>query len=77
MDKRKEVCRWSFVPDPLLEEIYQKHSNEDQRLHEECVDFYIKCHSDPSWRDVCRVLYNMNEMTAARKAKTFVPQTGE
>ena len=77
MDKRKEVWwGWELVPVPLLEEIYQKYSNEDQRL-QECADFYIKCHSDPSWRHLCKGLFYMNEMTAARKAKTFIPQTGE
>ena len=78
MDKRKEVWReWELVPDPLLEEIYQKYSNEDQRL-QECADFYVNYyHKDPSWRDLCKELFHMNEMTAARKAKTFIPQTGE
>ena len=77
MDRRKEVWRvWRWVPDPLLEEIYQKYSNEDQRL-QECANFYVNCHCDPSWKRLCRRLFYMNEMTAARKAKTFIPQTGE
>ena len=77
MDRRKEVWReWELFPDPLLEEIYQKYSNEDQRL-QECTDFYVNCHSYTSWRDLCVGLFYTNEMTAARKAKTFIPQTGE
>ena len=77
MDKRKVVWWvWRLVPDPLLEEIYQKYSNEDQRL-QECADFYVNCHDNPSWRDLCRGLFEMNEMTVARKAKTFIPQTSE
>ena len=77
MDRRLEVWRgWVLLPDLLLEEIYQKYSNEDQRL-QECADFYVNYHYDPSWRDLCEGLFDREEMTAARKAKTFMPQTGE
>ena len=64
-----------MLPDLLLEKIYQ-YSNEDQRL-QESADFYVNYHSDPSRRDLCEVLFDREEMTAARKAKTFIPQTGE
>ena len=77
MDKRKWVWwEWGLFPDTLLEEIYQKYSNEDQRL-QECADYFVNFHYDPSWSDLCEVLFDMNEMTAARKAKTFIPQTGK
>ena len=77
MDRRKDVWWvWRWVPYTLLLEIYQKYSNEDQRL-QECADFYVNYHSDPSWSNLCGRLFVMNEMTAARKAKTFMPQTGE
>ena len=57
MDRRKDVWwSWGLVPDPLLEEIYQKYSNEDQRL-QECANFYVNCHKDPSWRDLCKRLF--------------------
>ena len=75
MDKRKVVW-WRLVPYTLLEEIYQKYSNEDQRL-QECADIYVNCYYDPSWRHLCKGLFYINEMTAARKAKTFIPRTGE
>ena len=73
VDRRKGV--WSYgicVPDPLLEEIYQNYSTEDQRLHA-CADFYINFHPDPSWLDICGGLFINHEFTAARKAKTFTP----
>ena len=74
MDRRKRV--WSgHVPDTQLEEIYQNYSSEDQRLHA-CADFYVNCHPKSSWTHLCRRLFNMKEVTAARKAKTFIPQTG-
>ena len=77
MDRRKEEWwRWGFVPVPLLDEIYRKYSNEDQRL-QECANFYVNCNDYASWRDLCVGLFYINEMTAARKAKTLIPQTGE
>ena len=77
MERRKEVwSKWDTVPDPQLEEIYQKYSTEEQRLHA-CADIYVNCHPDSSWTYLCQGLYEENEMTAARKAKTFIPQTGE
>jgi hypothetical protein len=80
VERRKEV--WSkglmdsIVPGPQLEEIYQKYSTEEQRIHA-CADIYVNCHPDSSWTDLCEGLYWENEMTAAKKAKTFMPQTGE
>ena len=70
---------WSdeeIVPDLQLEEIYQKYSTEEQRIHA-CADIYVNCDLDSSWTDLCEGLYRRNEMTAARKAKIFMPQTGE
>ena len=77
VERRKEV--WSggdIVPYPQLEEIYQKYSTEEQRIHA-CADIYVNCYSHSSWTDLCHRLYGWNEMTAARKGKTFIPQTGE
>ena len=77
VERRKEVWyRWNIVPDSQLEEIYQKCSTEEQRIHA-CADIYVNCNPDSSWTHLCRGLYEENEMTAAKKAKTFIPQTGE
>ena len=77
VEKRKEVwSRGDIVPDPQLEEIYQKYSTEEQRIHA-CADIYVNCHPDSSWTRLCWRLYGRNEMTAVRKAKTIIPQTGE
>jgi hypothetical protein len=77
VERRKKVWSgWDIVPGPQLEEIYQKYSTEEQRIHA-CADFYINYHPDCSWTHLCRRLYMMKEMTAARKARTFIPQTGE
>ena len=78
--RRKEVwSEWdnNFFPDPQqVEEIYQKYSTEEQRVHA-CTDFYVNCNPDSSWTHLCRGLFACSEMTAAKKAKTFIPQTGK
>ena len=75
--RRKEVwSRWNIVPPPQLEEIYQTYSTEEQRIHA-CADFYVNSRPDSSWTNLCQELYEKEEMTAVRKAKTFIPQTGE
>ena len=77
VEKRKEVWFWGdIVPDSQLEEIYEKYSTEEQRIHA-CADICINCCPDSSWTHLCQRLYGRNEMTAARKAKIFIPQTGE
>ena len=77
VERRKEVwSEWDIVPYPQLEEIYQKYSTEEQRIHA-CADVYVNCCPKSSWTHLCRGLYWEKEMTAARKAKTFIPQTGE
>jgi hypothetical protein len=77
VERRKKVWSgWEIAPGPQLEEIYQKYSTEEQRIHA-CADIYVNCRPDSSWTDLCHGLYVENEMTAARKAKIFIPQTGE
>ena len=77
VERRKEVWfGWGIVPDPQLEEIYHKFSTEEQRIHA-CADIYVNCHPDSSWTDLHQGLYALNEMTAAKKVKSFIPQTGE
>ena len=76
MDKRKEVWGvYGIIPGPQLKEIYQKYSTEEQRMHA-CADIYVSCGPRPSWTRLCEKLLDMGEVTAARKAKTFIPQTG-
>ena len=77
VERRKEVWfRGDIVPDAQLEEIYQKYSTEEQRIHA-CADIYVNCCPDSSWTHLHQKLYVRNEMTAVRKAKTFIPQTGK
>ena len=78
VDRRKEMWSYnhgSIIPHTLLEEIYQNYSTEDQRLHA-CAENYVSFHPEPSWTDLCEVLFIIKELTAVRKAKIFIPQTG-
>ena len=77
VERRKEV--WSdghIVQDSQIKKIYQKYSTGEQRIHA-CADIYVSCRPDSSWTHLCKGLYWQNEVTAAKKAKTFIPQTGE
>jgi hypothetical protein len=77
VERRKEVWLiWDIVPDPQLEEIYQKYPTEEQRIHA-CADIYVNCCPHSSWIHLCEGLYEENEMNAVKTAKTFIPQTGE
>ena len=77
VERRKEVwTNWDIVPRTQLEEIYQKYSTEEQRIRS-CADCYVNIHPKSSWRHLCLGLYSEYEIAAARKAKTFIPQTGE
>ena len=77
VERRKKL--WSSgadVPRPQVEEIYQKYSTEEQKIHA-YADIYVNCCPHSSWLQLCRRLYWNNEVTAARKAKTFILQTGK
>ena len=71
-DRRKDMwSRWGIIPHSQLEEIYQKYSDEEQRIHA-CADFYVNCHPESSWTYLCQMLY------MERKTKKFKQlQTGE
>ena len=77
VERRREVwSRGDIVTRPQLKEIYRKYSTEEQRIHA-CADIYVNCCPYSSWTYLCQGLYVVKEMTAVRKAKTFIPQTGE
>ena len=77
VERRKEVwLRENIVPRPQLVEIYEKYSTEEQRIHA-CADVYVNCYPHSSWTHLCQALYHVKEMSATKKAKTFIPQIGE
>ena len=77
VDRRKEMwSAWKLVLNDQLEKIYQEYSTEEQRMHA-CADFCVNINLESSWTILCKKLYRKREMIAARKAKTFIPQSGE
>ena len=79
VDKREKVWRgdWrgELVPEPPLEEIYQKYSNEEQKLHA-CADYYVNCGVDSSWERLARILYLEEETTALEKVRSYLNPRG-
>ena len=74
--KRKTWFMQEIVPHPLLGEIFQtEYSTEEERIYG-YAHLYVNCHPHSSWTHLCKMLYEENEMAAARKAKMFIQQTG-
>ena len=74
VDKRRQV--WETVLGwEAVEEIYNSHSSEEEKLHS-CADSYTS-KPDSSWEDLVRWSYRYGEMAAAKKAKSFLQQKGE
>ena len=42
-----------------------------------CVDLYLNCHPNTSWKNIATGLYRCEEMAAAKEAKTFYHQNGK
>ena len=77
VDRRiKLLSEPGLIATEQQEEINKKFSTNDQRVHA-CIDYYVN-HPivHPSWTTLCRKLYRMNEITAAGKAKAFIPHSG-
>ena len=66
---------WKLVPEPLLEEIYQKYSNEEQKLHA-CADYYVNWGVHSSWEDLALVLYLKEETTAVEEVRSYLNPRG-
>ena len=60
----------------MLNEFKERYPSEEQQIRA-CSDFYVNFHPEPSWVSLCHGLYKEMEVNAARKAKAFVPLTGE
>ena len=76
LDRREEVLRgWGSVPNPLLGEIYQKYSNEEQKLYA-CADFYVNCGVDSSWERLARKLYRELETAAVKEVRSYLNPRG-
>ena len=77
-DRVMNVWGWLIVPESLVEKINRKFSTTKEKTRE-CVDLYLNCYPKDrlSWRVITEVLYNCEEMAAAREAKSLYHQYGE
>ena len=75
-DRMTKVWGRLGVPKSLVEMISGNLSTTKEKTRA-CVDFYLNCSPEPSWRRITSVLYHFEEMAAAREAKPFYHQNGK
>ena len=71
--KRRRVLGW-VLREGAVEEIYSNHSSEKERLYSYATHLVCKPHT--SWKRLVQLLYDVNEMAAAKEAKVFLQQKG-
>ena len=76
VDNRREVWKGIFNHDQVIEEIYNSHSREEEKLHS-CADIYVNCAPSMCWEELVEELYDCDEMAAAKEAKAFLQHKGE
>ena len=75
-DKIIEVWGRLDFPESLVTMITGNLSTTKEKT-QACVDLYLNCHPDPSWKAITSRLYLHGEMAAAREAKPFHHQNGK
>ena len=66
---------WEELLDGEEEETYSSHSSEEENIRNSYANQYV-CKPDASWEQIVHCLYGHREITAAKKAKTFLQQKG-
>ena len=74
VDNRRQLWE-ELLGKEAVEEIYNSHSSEEEKLHS-CADSYIS-KPNSSWENLVELSYVYGEMAAAKKAKSFLQQKGE
>ena len=75
-DKINEVWERVYVLESLVKMKTRNLSTTKEKTRA-CVDLYLNCSPyEPSWKDIASALYECDEMTAAREAKTFYHKSG-
>ena len=59
------------IPRSVLEEIERRYSTDTEKNHA-YADYYVNFHSNASWENLTRRLYNVRELTLARESKSFM-----
>ena len=75
-DMIMEVWGWLGVPESLVKMITGNLSTTKEKT-QACVDLYLNCYPESSWKAIASALYLHGEMAAAREAKSFHHQNGK
>ena len=72
--RRREV--WERVleyptPSSYLDEVYKKYTTAKEKTHA-LADVYINSRPESSWQHLVQTLYDENELSAAKEAKSFL-----
>ena len=71
-----EVWERLRVPESLVKIKTENFSTTKEKT-QACVDLYLNCYCEPSWKNITKALYWCEEVAAAREAKSFYDQNGE
>ena len=75
-DRIMEVWKKLGVPESLVKMKTENLSTTKEKTRA-CVDLYLNCYYEPSWKHITEALYWCEEVAAAREAKPFYDQNGE
>ena len=75
-DRIMEVWKGLSVPESLVKMKTENLSTTKEKTRA-CVDLYLNCYHEPSWKHITEALCCCKEMAAAREAKPFYHQNGE
>ena len=67
---------WKDLGESLVKMVTRNLSTTKEKTRA-CVDLYLNCSPEPSWKAITSALYQCGEMAAAKEAKSFLQQNGE
>ena len=74
-DGRAKEVWWGLIDEDALEDISSKCSTE-RELVNTCVDIYVNCKPDSSWKGVARQLYREGETAAVQEVRSYLSPRG-
>ena len=75
-DRTMKVWKKLGIPESLVKMTTKNLSTINKKTRA-CVDLYLNCYYEPSWKHITKVLYWCEERAAVGEAKPFYDQNGE